>query len=91
MYSTKQRETENFKEETTMTRTNYGNGYKFKAIMERRRKHKDKDEVMVQRMKKDGTCGKPLPSQRYGKETDEDVVARLIEYNHRQFRLAKED
>lgn len=71
-----------------MTRTNYGNGYKFKAIMERR-SSKNKDQVMIQGMKKDGTWGKPVAHQRFGNETDEDVVKRLIKNNNRQFRLAE--
>lgn len=70
-----------------MTMTNYGNGYKFSAIMARRR---HKNTVLVQRMKKDGTWGKPLESQRYGNETDEQVIERLIRLNNRPYRIAEQ-
>ena len=50
----------------------------------------NKDVVMIQRMKKNGTWGKPMEYKRLRKsETDEQVVERLISNNHVQFRLAK--
>ena len=66
--------------------TNYGNKYKFKAIMDRRH---HKDTVMVQRMKNDGTWGKATETPRFGGETDEQVVERLIKNNNREFILAQ--
>jgi len=69
-----------------MAMTNYGNGYKFKAIMERR---SNKSTVLVQRMKNDGAWGKPIEMQAFGNETPEQVVERLIRNNNRQFRVAK--
>ena len=70
-----------------MTRTNYGNGYKFAAIMKRRQG--EKQTVTIQRMTKKG-WGKPCETQRYGKETDEQVVERLNKLNPgSQFRLAE--
>lgn len=53
------------------------------------RREANKDVVLVQRMKKDGTWGKAMESQRFGKETDEQVVERLIKNNGVQFRLAQ--
>lgn len=48
-----------------------------------------KREVMIQWMKKDGTWGKAIPHQRFGKETDQDVVERLIKLNRKQCRIAE--
>lgn len=61
-----------------MTMTNYGNGYKFKAMMERR---SHKEVTYVQRLKKDGTWGKPLACKHYGVETPEQVLARIQKNN----------
>lgn len=69
-----------------MTRTNYGNGYKFKAIMERR---SNKRTVRIQAMSKDGTWGKACEYETYGNETDEQVVERLTKLNNKAFRLAE--
>lgn len=69
-----------------MTRTNYGNGYKFKAIMERR---SSKDTVSIQAMRKDGSWGKAREYKRFGCETDEQVVERLTRLNNQAFRLAE--
>ena len=66
--------------------TNYGNGYKFKALIDRRT---SKDTVLIQAQRKDGTWGKPREYERYGKETDEQVVERLIKLNGKAFRLAE--
>lgn len=67
--------------------TNYGNGYKFKAIMERR---SAKREVLIQRMKKDGTWGKPLSYQVFGDETPEQVLERIQSLNPQNaFQLAQ--
>lgn len=70
-----------------MTINNTGNKYKFAAIQARR--HNPNNDLMVQRMKKDGTWGKPLKTRRFGNETDEQVVERLIKLNGVQFRLAQ--
>ncbi len=75
----------NAKEGTEMTRTNYGNGYKFKAIMARR---SHKTTVTVQRRKNNGEWGKPMETQVFGNETPEQVVERLTKLNNREFRLA---
>lgn len=48
-----------------------------------------KDVVMIQCIRKDGTWGKALEYKRYGNETDEQVVERLIKNNNKQFRLAE--
>ena len=50
---------------------------------------RQKNEVMVQRMKKDGTWGKSIPTMRFGKETDQEVVERLIKLNGVQYRIAE--
>ena len=50
---------------------------------------REKNEVMVQMMKKDGTWGKARPTMRFGKETDQDVVERLIKLNGVQYRIAE--
>lgn len=70
-----------------MTRTNYGNGYKFQAIMKRR--SSNSNTVMIQCMKKDGTWGKAMSYKKYGNETDAQVVERLIKNNNKPFRLAE--
>jgi len=50
----------------------------------------NKDVVMIQRMRKNGTWGKVMEYKRLRKsETDEQVVERLINNNHVQFRLAQ--
>ena len=50
----------------------------------------NKDVVMIQRMRKNGTWGKAMEYKRLRKsETDEQVVERLISNNHVQFRLAQ--
>lgn len=41
------------------------------------RRQAHKDVIFVQRLKKDGEWGKPLEAQRYGKETDDEIVERL--------------
>lgn len=70
-----------------MTMTNYGNGYKFKAMMERR---SHKEVAYVQRLKKDGTWGKPLPCEFYGEKTPEQVLARIQKNNpDSTYRLAE--
>ncbi len=70
-----------------MTFTNAGNQYKFKAIMQRRA---SKTEVMVQRLRKDGSWGAPLASRVFGNETPEQVIERLHSLNPgKQFRLAE--
>ncbi len=69
-----------------MARTNYGNGYKFKAIMERR---SSKDTVSIQAMRKDGSWGKVCEYRRFGCETDEQVVERLTKLNNKAFRIAE--
>lgn len=69
-----------------MTATNYGNGYKFKAIMARRN---HKRTVSIQAMRKDGSWGKAREYETYGDETDEQVVARLTKLNNQAFRLAE--
>ena len=46
-----------------MTRTNFGNGYKFQAIMKRR--SGIPDMTMIQRMKKDGTFDKAALENMY--------------------------
>ena len=68
-----------------MKATNYGNGYKFQAIMDRR---STKKTILVQRMKNDGTWGKPCEIPTFGK-APEQVIENLIENNNRQFRLAE--
>ncbi len=73
------------KEGKDMTRTNYGNGYKFKAIMARR---SHKTTVTVQSRKKNGEWGKPRETQVFGNETPEQVVERLTKLNNKEFRLA---
>jgi hypothetical protein len=70
-----------------MTFTNYGNGYKFQALMERR---SSKNTVLLQRMKKDGTWGKPLETRVFGNETPERVLARIQGNNpNNVYRLAQ--
>ena len=69
-----------------MKATNYGNGYKFKAIMERR---SSKHTVSIQAMRKDGTWGKAREYKPIGNETDEQVVERLARLNNQAFRLAE--
>lgn len=66
--------------------TNYGNGYKFTAIRNRRLANSG---VMVQYMKKNGEWGKPQKASQSGSETPEDVVARLKKLNHCEVRLAQ--
>ena len=67
--------------------TNYGNGYKFQAIMQRR---SSKSEITVQRMKKNGEWGKPYATPLFGKETPEQAIERLIENNPGQtYRIAQ--
>lgn len=66
--------------------TNYGNGYKFKAMIDRRT---SKDTVLIQAQRKDGTWGKPRECRRFGNETDEQVVERLTKLNGQVFRFAK--
>lgn len=58
--------------------TNSGNNYKFRALCARRA---NKDSVMVQRLKKDGTWGKASENKRFGNETDAQVVERLNKLN----------
>lgn len=49
----------------------------------------NKDVVMIQAMRKNGTWGKPCEYKRLRKsETDEQVVERLIKNNNKEFRLA---
>lgn len=60
-----------------MTATNYGNGYKFKAIMERRNNHSSKT-VSLRRILKSGKPGVATEYKLYGNEkTAEDVIERL--------------
>ena len=53
------------------------------------RRERNKDVVIVQSMKKDGTWGKAVEAQRFGKETDEQVVARLSRLNNKEYRIAE--
>ena len=70
-----------------MKATNYGNGYKFAAIMKRR--SGTPYTVTVQRKRKDGTWGKPTATRTYGNETPEQVVERLTKNNPgTEYRLA---
>lgn len=48
-----------------------------------------KDVIMVQRMNKSGKWGKPSEARRFGHETDEQIVERLIRLNGVQFRIAQ--
>lgn len=48
-----------------------------------------KDTVLVQRMTNTGKWGKPYEAKRYGNETDDQVIARLISLNNREFKLAQ--
>jgi len=58
-------------------------------MMAKNRANKNKNTVMIQCMKKDGTWGKPQEYKKYGNETDDDVVKRLIKNNNEEFRIAK--
>lgn len=49
----------------------------------------NKNGVMVQGQLKSGKWGKPYLAQRFGDETDEQVIARLIKLNNKQFRIAE--
>jgi hypothetical protein len=49
----------------------------------------NKNTVMIQRMTKSGKWGKAYETQRFGNETDEQVVERLIANNGVQFRIAE--
>ena len=69
-----------------MTMTNYGNKYKFQAIMKRR---SNPQMVTVQFIKKDGNWGKPRDIQRVTCMTDEEFVEYLAEINHTKVRLVK--
>lgn len=70
-----------------MKMNNYGNGYKFAAIIKRR--HSEPETVMIQAMTKAGKWGKPVSYKKYGNETAEQVVERLIKNNGKQFKLAE--
>jgi hypothetical protein len=71
-----------------MTRTNYGNGYKFMAIQKRR---SNPSMVKIQQTRKDGSWGKVRETRVYGKETPEQVIERLTKLNPgTNFRLAEE-
>ena len=48
-----------------------------------------KDTVLIQRRRKDGTWGKAMEAQRFGHETDEQVVERLVKNNNCEFRIAQ--
>lgn len=48
-----------------------------------------KNVVMVQPMNKNGKWGKAFETRVYGNETPEQVVARLIKNNDKQFRIAE--
>lgn len=45
--------------------------------------------VMVQRMRKDGTWGQPLQARKFGNESDEEVVERLVKNNCVEYRIAE--
>lgn len=53
------------------------------------RANKNKNTVMIQCMRKDGTWGKPQEYKKYGNETDNDVVKRLVKNNNKEFRIAQ--
>lgn len=62
----------------------------FNILADNRRKaNKVSRMVKIQCMKKDGTWGKAVEYTRYGNETDEQVVERLIKNNGKAFRLAQ--
>ena len=65
-----------------VTRTTFG-------MLAANRAAAHKDTVMIQGMKKDGTWGKAHECPRYGNETDEQVVERMIKNNNKQFRIAQ--
>ena len=66
--------------------TNYGNGYKFRALTNRRSNPRT---VTIQGTLKSGGWGKPTETQVFGNETPEQVIERLNKLNTRQFRLAE--
>ena len=49
----------------------------------------NKDVIMVQRMLKSGKWGKASEARRFGHETDEQIIERLIKNNGVQFRIAE--
>lgn len=50
---------------------------------------KAKNTVSIQAMRQDGTWGKPCEYERYGGESDEQVIERLIKLNNKAFRIAE--
>lgn len=49
----------------------------------------DKNNIMVQAQLKSGKWGKPFSTQRFGNETDEQVISRLVKLNNKQYRIAQ--
>ena len=77
--------TEQKKEGNTMMRVTRTT---FNMLQENRRKA-NKNTIKIQWMKKNGEWGKPYETAKYGKETDDEAIERLIKNNNRPCRIAE--
>lgn len=58
----------------------------FNMIMANR---SNNDSIIVQAQLKSGKWGKAFEAQRFGDETDEQIIARLAKLNNKQYRIAQ--
>ena len=58
-------------------------------MLQENRREANKNTIKIQRMNNNGKWGKPYETTKYGNETDDQAIERLIRNNNRQYRIAE--